>query len=116
MGVEQTRGAEPPVAAAASISADGVRMQILSTEHWSLLATRSLGYTDSFGRANMFFSVLSGTVIALALIAQAGRFDAMFFTAAILLLAVVFFVGMATIARIGNLNAEDVRWLIGMHR
>src|SRR5438105_7199929 len=116
MGVEQSRGAERPAGGPGSVSSEGVSMQILSTEHWSLLATRSLGYTDSFGRANMFFSVLSGTVIALALIAQAGRFDAMFFTAAILLLAVVFFVGMATIARIGNLNAEDVRWLMGMNR
>jgi hypothetical protein len=91
-------------------------MQILSTEHWSLLATRSLGYTDSFGRANMFFAVLSGAVIALALIAQGGRFDTTFYIAAILLLAIVFFVGIATIARIGHLNAEDAHWLMGMNR
>lgn len=91
-------------------------MQILATEHWSLLATRSLGYTDSFSRANMFFSVLSGAVIALALIAQAGRFDTIFFVAAILLLAIVFLVGMMTIARIGHLNAEDAHWVMGMNR
>jgi hypothetical protein len=91
-------------------------MQILATEHWSLLASRSLGYTDSFSRAAMFFSVLSGTVIALALIAQAGRFDATFFAAALLLLPVVFFVGVVTITRIGNLNAEDARWVMGMNR
>ena len=66
---------ELPAGTPASTSDDGVRMQILATEHWSLLASRSLGYTDSFSRATMFFSVLSGTVIALALIAQAGRFD-----------------------------------------
>jgi hypothetical protein len=46
-------------------------MQILSTERCSLLATRSLGYTDFFGRTNVFFSVLSGTVIALALLLAA---------------------------------------------
>ena len=91
-------------------------MQILSTEHWSLLATRSLGYTDSFSRANMFFSVLSGAVIALALIAQAGRFDAIFFIAAILLLPIVFFVGTATIARLGHLNYQDAMWVMGMNR
>jgi hypothetical protein len=116
MSVEQSRGAELPVGGTPPTSADGVKMQILATEHWSLLATRSLGYTDSFGRANMFFSVLSGAVIALALIAQAGRFDTTFFAAAIILLAVVFFVGMVTIARIGNLNAEDAHWLRGMNR
>ncbi|HEX3508594.1 MAG TPA: hypothetical protein VHW94_09410 [Candidatus Dormibacteraeota bacterium] len=112
----ESRGAEPPVAGAAPPSVDGVKMQILSTEHWSLLATRSLGYTDSFGRANMFFAVLSGAVIALALIAQGGHFNTTFYITAILLLATVYFVGMATIARIGHLNAEDAQWLRGMNR
>ena len=116
MSMEQSRGAEPPAGGTAAASPDGVKMQILSTEHWSLLATRSLGYTDSFGRANMFFAVLSGAVIALALIAQGGRFDTTFYVAAILLLATVYFVGMATIARIGHLNAEDANWLRGMNR
>ena len=116
MSGEQSRGAELPVGGPASSSAEGVCIQILATEHWSLLATRSLGYTDSFGRANMFFAVLSGAVIALALVAQGGRFDTMFFVAAILLLAIVFFVGMATIARIGHLNADDAHWLLGMNR
>src|SRR5882757_9026836 len=116
MSIEQSRGAEPPISGTAPASADGVKMQILSTEHWSLLATRSLGYTDSFGRANMFFAVLSGAVIALALIAQGGHFGTTFYVAAILLLAIVYFVGIATIARIGNLNAEDAHWLRGMNR
>jgi hypothetical protein len=116
MSIEQSRGAELPVAAAPAASPDGVKLQILATEHWSLLATRSLGYTDSFGRANMFFAVLSGAVIALALVAQGGRFDTTFYVAAIFLLAIVFFVGMATIARIGHLNAEDAHWLMGMNR
>jgi hypothetical protein len=116
MSVEQSRGAEVPVGGPASSSADGVKMQILSTEHWSLLATRSLGYTDSFGRANMFFAVLSGAVIALALIAQGGRFETTFYVAAILLLGIVFFVGIATVTRIAHLNAEDAHWLMGMNR
>ena len=116
MSVQQPTGSELPAGGSTAGSADGVRMQILATEHWSLLASRSLGYTDSFSRASMFFSVLSGTVIALALIAQAGRFDTMFFAAALLLLPVVFFVGVVTIARIWNLNAEDARWVMGMNR
>jgi hypothetical protein len=71
MSIEQSRGAEPPVGNAGSATAEGASMQILSTEHCSLLATRSLGYTDFFGRTNVFFSVLSGTVIALALLLAA---------------------------------------------
>lgn len=116
MSIEQSRGAELPITGTPAASADGVKMQILATEHWSLLATRSLGYTDSFGRANMFFAVLSGAVIALALIAQGGRFETTFYVAAILLLAIVFFVGIATVARIGHLNDEDAHWVRGMNR
>ena len=116
MSTEQSRGAELPVSTTPAASADGIKMQILATEHWSLLATRSLGYTDSFGRANRVFAVLSGAVIALALIAQGGHFNTTFYVAAILLLATVYFVGMATIARIGHLNAEDAYWLRGMNR
>lgn len=116
MSVEQARGVERPAGGPASVSPEGVTMQILSTEHWSLLATRSLGYTDSFSRANMFFSVLSGSVIALALIAQAGRSDNTFFIAAILLLPIVLFVGLATIARLGHLNYQDALWVMGMNR
>jgi hypothetical protein len=115
MGMEQSRGVQP-TGGPASISPEGVTMQILSTEHWSLLATRSLGYTDSFSRVNMFFSVLSGAVIALALIAQAGHFNETFLVAAILLLSIVIFVGVTTIARVGHLNSEDAHWVRGMNR
>src|SRR6202521_4694106 len=73
VSIEQSRAAELPAGGPGSATAQGVSMQILSTEHWSLLATRSLGYTDIYSRANMFFSMLSGAVIALALIAQAGH-------------------------------------------
>src|SRR5437879_7547198 len=64
----------------------------------------------------MFVSVLSGTVIALALIAQAGRFGATFNVAAIVLLGIVVFVGLTTISRIGQLNYEDTLWVTGMNR
>src|ERR1700674_5065156 len=112
--MEQSRGVQP-TGGPPSVSAHGVTMQILATEHWSLLATRSLGYTDSFSRVNMFFSVLSGVVIALALIAQAGHFHETFVVAA-LLLSIVFFVGETTIARVANLNNEDAYWVKGMNR
>jgi hypothetical protein len=94
----------------------GPRMQILATEHWSLLATRSLTYTESFSRVSMFFSVLSGAVISLALIAQAGRFGQVFLVAAILLLSTVLFVGIATIGRLMDINLDDLRWVAGMNR
>jgi hypothetical protein len=116
VGIEQPLGPERPAGGPGSGLGTGVTMQILSTEHWSLLATRSLGYTDIYSRANMFFSVLSGAVIALALIAQAGHFGETFTIAAILLLGIVVFVGQTTMARIGRLNYEDSLWVTGMNR
>jgi hypothetical protein len=96
--------------------ASSIRLQILSTEHWSLLATRSLTYTESFSRVGMFLTVLTGAVVALALLAQVGQFNPPFTIAALLILSVVFFVGLATIGRLRALNRDDVRWVAGMNR
>ena len=95
---------------------DSEAIQILATEHWSLLATRSLVYQESLGRVNMFLSVLSGAVIALALVAQADRFGPTFIAIAIFMLAVVFFVGVATVRRLLMLNRDDYHTVIGMNR
>ena len=92
------------------------KLQILATEHWSLLATRSLTYQESLGRVNMFLAVLSGAVIALALVAQADRFGTTFITVAIFMLTVVFFVGVATVRRLMMLNLDDYTWVVGMNR
>ncbi len=120
MSSEQTSGFEasregPRLSGTPESTADA-RMQILATEHWSLLATRSLTYTESFSRVSMFLAVLSGAVIALALIAQAERFGTTFVLIAFLMLSVVIFVGVATIARLMGLNRDDMRWVIGMNR
>lgn len=93
-----------------------VRLQMLATEHWSLLATRSMGYQESFSRAGMFLSVLSGAVVSLALVAQAMNFGPGFALFALVLLPVVLFVGLATFVRLVQVNNEDVRWVAGMNR
>ena len=92
------------------------KLQILATEHWSLLATRALTYQESLGRVNMFLGVLSGAVIALALVAQADRFSTTFIAVAIFMLTIVFFVGVATVRRLNMLNADDYKWVVGMNR
>lgn len=65
---------------------------------------------------NVFLAILSGSVIALALVAQADHFGATFMAIAILTLLVVLFAGMATIARLMHLNRDDYRWVVGMNR
>jgi hypothetical protein len=92
------------------------RLQILTTEHWSLLATRSLTWNESFSRVSMFLSVLSGAIVALALVAQAADFRGGFLAFAIPLLSVVLFVGLATFGRVSAINNEDSLWVTGMNR
>jgi hypothetical protein len=92
------------------------RLQILATEHWSMLATRSLSWNESFSRAGMFLTVLSGAVVALALVAQATSFSSGFVLFAVLILPVVLVVGGTTFVRLVEVNNEDLRWVYAMNR
>ncbi len=92
------------------------KLQILATEHWSLLATRSLTYGESFSRVGMFFTVLTGAVVSLALMAQVEHFNRVFTEIALLILSVVFLSGLATLGRLWALNREDILWVAGMNR
>lgn len=89
-------------------------LQILMTEHWSLLSSRSLGYTEAMSRATIFVAALTGSVVAL--VAQATDFGDGFLAFALVLLPVVFFLGFVTIIRISQLNWEDATWVQGMNR
>ena len=91
-------------------------LQILTTEHWSLLATRSLVYTEAMGRTSIFVAALSGSVVALALVAQASDFGSGFVAFALVLLPVVYFLGCVTIVRLAQVNLENARWVQGMNR
>ena len=93
-----------------------MRLQILSTEHWSLLATRSLAWNEVFSRAGMFLSALSGSIVALALVAQASHFGEGFKLFAFVILPVVLFVGVTTYIRLGAANWYDATCIIGMNR
>jgi len=97
-------------------AARAIRVQLLTTEHWSLLATRNLSWNESFARAGMFLTLLTGAVVALALVAQATDFGSAFMIFAMLLLPVVFFVGSSTYVRLNEINDEDLVWVRGMNR
>jgi hypothetical protein len=89
-------------------------IEILTAEHWSLLSSRSIGYTEMFGRATIFVAIMSGTVVALALLAQATDFGPETIAFALALISVALFIGIATFARAVAVNADDARWSAGM--
>jgi hypothetical protein len=92
---------------------DSRALPILSTEHWSLLATRSMLWNESFARAALFLSILSAAVVALSLIGT-DRPDFRVF--ALVILPVVLFIGVATFFRIDDSNREEALWVIAMNR
>jgi hypothetical protein len=93
-----------------------VRLQILTTEHWSLLASRGLAWNEIFSRAGMFLSTLSGAMVALGLIAGVDGFGDAFTVFALVILPVVLFVGFGTWERMGAANYHDAMTVHGMNR
>jgi hypothetical protein len=92
------------------------RLQVLASEQWALVATRSMAWNESFSRVSMFLTVLSGTIVALAFVAQGTAFGHEFVLFGLVILPVVFFIGVATFIRIVRSNAYATQCVIGMNR
>ncbi len=99
-----------------SMEAEPHTLQILMTEHWSLLGARSLVYTEAMSRTSIFVASLTGSVVSLALVGQATDFGTGFVAFALVLLPVVYFLGVATFVRLVQVNWEDAVWVQGMNR
>ena len=102
-------------AVAADTTETNRRAQILSTEHWSLLATRSMSWNEAFSRTGMFLSTLSAATVALALAGPAMQFGSAFPLFALVVLSVTLFLGVATYVRLLQVNNEDLYWVAGMN-
>jgi hypothetical protein len=111
-----TLGTAAPAAVDDAQLDDPKTLQILSTEHWSLLASRSMTWNESFSRTGLFLSVLSASVVALGLVGGATQFRGEFTVFALVLLPVTLFVGVATFVRLDEANVEDTLWVAGMNR
>ena len=90
--------------------------QILGTEHWSLIAARSLIWNEAQSRATVFLTVLSASIIALALLADATGYGAQTTTLALVLLPVVFLLGIAAYARLVQIYTEEFQLVLAMNR
>jgi hypothetical protein len=102
-------------AVAATTAETNRRAQLLSTEHWSLLATRSMSWNEAFSRTGMFLSTLSAATVALALAGPAMEFGSAFPLFALVVLSVTLFLGLATYVRLLQVNNEDLYWVAGMN-
>ena len=93
-----------------------LRAQILATEHWSLLATRSMTWSEIFSRTGIFLTVLSAAVVALSLVAQGTGLGQSFRVFALLVLPIGLLIGLSTYIRLVEADIEDVWLVTGMNR
>jgi hypothetical protein len=124
---DDTRKAAPPSTASgtaqgAATAAAGEHpfgpnaASILATEHWSLLGTRSLIWNEAMSRTTVFLTVLSASIIALALAADATGFGSQTTMLALVLLPVVLLLGVATYVRLVQINTEEFQLVLAMNR
>lgn len=109
MTVHGERPAGPEVPAS-------VRAQILATEHWSLLATRSMTWSEVMSRITIHLTVTSASLVVLALVAQASSFGDESLVMAIGLAATSLVLGTLTAARVHNASHDDAAMILGMNR
>ena len=93
-----------------------LRAQLLATEHWSLLASRSTTQNELLVRIAIFLTLVSASVVSLALIGQATDFDGRFDAFTIVLFSILLLVGTLTLLRVYNGGEEDHAYVIGMNR
>lgn len=115
-GTLRLPGPSPVPGAPAAEPSLSVRAQLLATEHWSLLATRSTAQSEVLSRITTFLMLVSSSIVGMALIGQVTRFDGRFITFALVLLGMLVMIGTLTQMRLGNAAIEDLGHVIGMNR
>ncbi|TFD94096.1 hypothetical protein E3T61_03655 [Cryobacterium lactosi] len=93
-----------------------VRAQLLATEHWSLLASRSTTQGEVLTRISMFLCLVSAGLVSLALAGQATDFDEGFPGFALTVLSIILLVGVLTQVRVTNVSMEDLAYVLAMNR
>jgi hypothetical protein len=90
-----------------------VRAQLLATEHWSLLATRSQTWSEVMSRIMAQFTFTSAVLVVLALVVQN---DGPFRRLALGIGAAVLLTGTLTSMRVHYASHEDAQLVRGMNR
>lgn len=89
---------------------------MLATEHWSLLGTRSMTWSEVMSRISILLTVMSAFLVVLALVAQGVGFDRSLLGLGIGFAAASLVVGSLTALRVGLASQEDAQLIRGMNR
>jgi len=93
-----------------------LRAQLLATEHWSLLASRSTTQNEVLTRIAIFLTLVSAGLISLGVLGQATGFRGWFGVAALGILFLLLLLGLITCVRAFNTATEDLMYVVAMNR
>ena len=88
----------------------------LSTEHWSLLGTRSMTWSEVMNRITIHLTVVSALLVVLVLTVQRTGFGTPFRVMAIGFAAVALVMGTLTAIRVNMASQEDACLVAAMNR
>lgn len=92
------------------------RAQMLATEHWGLLASRSTAQSEVLTRITIFLTLVSAGLVTIGLLGQATQFDGWFAGAALAILGFLALIGLMTQTRVLNVAEEDLMYVVAMNR
>ena len=111
MDVTETRdltGLRPPHGPAGTASQpSSALVSALTTEHYTLQSSRTSTVVEANGRSSLFLSAVSGTTVALALVAQLDRRGETFTVFAFSILPALLVLGVMSYARLADLAVHD---------
>ncbi|SFR76430.1 hypothetical protein SAMN05428970_2066 [Agromyces sp. CF514] len=109
--------ASPPAEAVDLTDAQkSLRAQMLATEHWSLLASRSTTQSEVLTRIAIFLTLVSAGLVTLGVLGNATGFRGWFGLAAIGVLVLLSLLGLVTQVRVFNTATEDLAYVLAMNR
>src|SRR3954454_5068350 len=92
------------------------RAQLLATEHWSLLASRSTTQSEVLTRIAIFLTLVSAGLVTLGFLGQASGFRGWFGAASLGVLLALALLGLVTEIRAFNPASEDLMYAVAMNR
>ncbi|WP_022891918.1 hypothetical protein [Agromyces subbeticus] len=93
-----------------------LRAQMLATEHWSLLASRSTTQSEVLTRIAIFLTLVSAGLVTLGVLGNATGFRGWFGIAALGVLTLLAVLGVVTQLRVFNTATEDLAYVLAMNR
>jgi hypothetical protein len=93
-----------------------LRAQMLATEHWSLLASRSTTQSEVLTRIAIFLTLVSAGLVTLGVLGNATQFSGWFGVAALGVLFLLVVLGVITQLRVFNTATEDLVYVLAMNR